>query len=114
VTTLREACELPLDEVLGRLDDPVLQRRTKHIVTEIGRVEQVVALLEAGRIGDLGPVFDESHVSMRDDFEISSPELDLAVATAQASGALGARMTGGGFGGSAIALVPVEALDTVA
>jgi galactokinase len=114
VPTLREACELPLDEVLGRLDDPVLQRRTKHIVTEIGRVEQVVALLEAGRIGDLGPVFDESHVSMRDDFEISSPELDLAVATAQASGALGARMTGGGFGGSAIALVPLEALDTVA
>ena len=54
-----------------------------------------------------------SHASMRDDFEISCRELDLAVETARASGALGARMTGGGFGGSAIALVPTERVEAV-
>jgi len=54
----------------------------------------------------IGELLDASHISMRDDFEISVPELDLAVETAQANGALGARMTGGGFGGSAIALIP--------
>jgi galactokinase len=55
----------------------------------------------------IGALLDASHVSMRDDFEISCPELDLAVDTSRASGAIGARMTGGGFGGSAIALTPV-------
>ena len=62
--------------------------------------------------GAIGPFLDASHVSMRDDFEISVPELDLAVATAQANGAIGARMTGGGFGGSAIALM-IDALVPV-
>ena len=61
----------------------------------------------------LGGPLDGSHVSARDDFEISVPELDLAVATAQASGAVGARMTGGGFGGAAIALVPSELVADV-
>ena len=59
----------------------------------------------------LGPLLDASHASLRDDFEVSCEELDVAVETAREAGALGARMTGGGFGGSAIALVPVERLD---
>jgi galactokinase len=59
----------------------------------------------------VGRTFAESHTSMRDDFEISCPELDLAVATAVEAGAIGARMTGGGFGGSAISLVPEDGLD---
>ena len=80
--------------------------------------ETVRTLREQGP-GAIGPFLDASHVSMRDDFEISVPELDLAVATAQANGAIGARMTGGGFGGSAIALmidalVPVVAREVVA
>ena len=91
---------------IDSLDDPVLRRRARHVVTENVRVLQAV-----GAIGDrdwdaLAAVLDASHVSMRDDFEISCRELDLAVETARTSGALGARMTGGGFGGSAIALVP--------
>lgn len=114
VPTLREVSVLPVDEVLGRLDDPVQRRRTRHVLTEIGRVEEVVALLDAGRLPEIGPVFDLSHASMRDDFEISCPELDLAVTTARAAGALGARMTGGGFGGSAIALVASSALAATA
>ena len=61
----------------------------------------------------IGDLLDASHLSMRDDFEISCPELDLAVDTARANGAIGARMTGGGFGGSAIALVPVDDADQV-
>jgi galactokinase len=95
------------------LEDPVLRRRARHVVTENLRV-----LAAVGAIGDrdwesLAEVLDASHASMRDDFEISCRELDLAVETARASGALGARMTGGGFGGSAVALVPRRAVDEV-
>jgi len=72
-----------------------------------------VALLRAGRLSDVGAVFNASHASMRDDFEISCAELDTAVEVATAHGALGARMTGGGFGGSAIALVPVDSAAEV-
>jgi galactokinase len=93
-----------LDEVLGAL--PAEQRRrVRHVVTEIDRVTQLVALLRAGRVREIGPLLDASHASLRDDYEVSSVELDVAVESARAAGALGARMTGGGFGGSAIALV---------
>jgi galactokinase len=95
------------------LDDPMLRRRARHVVSENLRV-----LAAVGAIGDrswerLAEVLDASHVSMRDDFEISCRELDLAVETARAAGALGARMTGGGFGGSALALVPRSVVDDV-
>jgi galactokinase len=88
------------------LADPVLRRRARHVLSENLRV-----LAAVGAIGDrswdaLAEVLDASHASMRDDFEISCRELDLAVETARTAGALGARMTGGGFGGSAVALVP--------
>lgn len=106
VATLREIAPDDLESALRRLPDDVMRRRVRHVVTEIERVRAMVALLRAGRAGDLGPVLDASHASMRDDYEISCLELDLAVETATAEGAVGARMTGGGFGGSAIALVP--------
>jgi len=106
VTSLREVPVAGLDETLDRLADIRIRARARHVVTEIARVRQTVALLRAGRLSDIGSVLNASHASMRDDFEISSAELDLAVDTAVAQGALGARMTGGGFGGSAIALVP--------
>ncbi len=80
-------------------------RRMRHVITENQRVLDAVAALKAGDPAALGSLFDASHRSMRDDFEISTPELDLAVEIAQENGALGARMTGGGFGGAAIALV---------
>ncbi|MET3720025.1 MULTISPECIES: galactokinase [unclassified Arthrobacter] len=80
-------------------------RRVRHVVTENQRVLDTVAALRAEGPAAVGAFLNESHVSMRDDFEISTPELDLAVSAAQSLGALGARMTGGGFGGAAIALV---------
>ncbi|MGV8979465.1 MAG: galactokinase [Cellulomonas sp.] len=98
----------------GGADSDVAVRRVRHVVTEIARVEDFVALLDAGRVREVGPLLDASHASLRDDYEVSCRELDLAVATARAAGALGARMTGGGFGGSAIALVEADAVEAVA
>jgi len=108
VRSLREVPITGLDQTLDQMSDQKIRARARHIVTEIERVRQTVALLRAGHLSQVGSVFNASHVSMRDDFEISCAELDLAVDTARAHGALGARMTGGGFGGSAIALVPAE------
>jgi galactokinase len=97
---------------LRALDDPVLYRRARHVVTDNLRVRQVTSLLRASGGGDfralseVGMLLSQSHASLRDDFEVSWPEADVAVDIAVGSGALGARMTGGGFGGSALALVP--------
>src|SRR4051794_21644712 len=109
VPSLREAT---LDS-LGGIDDERVRRRATHIVTEIARVRDVVAAVSAADWAAVGSVFAASHASMRDDFEISCPELDLTVATAVEAGAVGARMTGGGFGGSAVAVVPTERVDAV-
>jgi galactokinase len=76
-------------------------------------VTDTVAALEAGDLAEVGRLFDASHASMRDDYEISCEELDLATETARAHGALGARMTGGGFGGSSIAIVPAPAVPMI-
>jgi galactokinase len=89
-------------------------RRVRHIVTENQRVLDTVTALRTSGPAAIGPFLNESHESMRDDFEISTPELDLAVASAQGLGAIGARMTGGGFGGAAIALVRNDGAATVA
>jgi galactokinase len=91
---------------VSRIADPVLARRARHVITDDQRVWEAVALLEAGDLAGLGPVLHASHVSLRDDFEISWPQADVAVAAAEDAGALGARMVGGGFGGSVIALAP--------
>ncbi|MFG3101610.1 galactokinase [Streptomyces sp. NPDC048182] len=114
VAALRDVAVDELDAALERLaDDEEAQRLVRHIVTENARVERVVALLEAGDTRAIGPVLVAGHASLRDDFRISCPELDLVVDTALASGALGARMTGGGFGGSAIVLVEAADVDGV-
>ena len=80
-------------------------RRVRHVVTEDARVEGCVADLEAGDLAAVGRQLTASHYSMRDDYEITTAALDLAVETALSAGALGARMTGGGFGGSTITLI---------
>lgn len=98
----------------GDPDAETLVRRVRHVVTENARVRQVAALLEAGRPTEVGPILTAGHASLRDDYEVTCPELDLAADTATASGALGARMVGGGFGGSVLALVPRTAAETVA
>jgi galactokinase len=96
-----------------RLDDPRLQARARHVVTENQRVDTVVELVRAGRVAEIGPLLDASHASLRDDYEVSAVELDVVVEAATAAGALGARMVGGGFGGSAIALIRSTDADAV-
>jgi galactokinase len=103
-----------LDAALAALPDEVMRRRVRHVVTENQRVLDTVALLRAGRVREIGPLLTASHASMRDDFEITVPEVDLAVSTALAAGAYGARMTGGGFGGCVLALVDAASIETVA
>ncbi|MFE0192918.1 galactokinase [Streptomyces sp. NPDC059008] len=114
VRALRDVPYAQLPEALAKLaDEPAVQALVRHIVTENQRVEAVVACLDAGRTRAIGPLLTAGHASLRDDFKISCRELDLAVDTANAAGALGARMTGGGFGGSAIVLVEEAAAATV-
>jgi galactokinase len=112
VGTLREVTDL--DAALAALADPIEQMRVRHVVTEIARVEQFAELVRDDRVHDVGPLMNASHESLRIDYEVSCDELDAAVGAARAAGALGARMTGGGFGGSAIALVEVDAAAAVA
>ncbi|MBC9727303.1 galactokinase [Streptomyces sp. TRM68367] len=114
VDALRDVPYADLDAALERLgDEEEVRRLVRHIVTENHRVEKVVSLLESGDTRAIGPVLVKGHASLRDDFRISCPELDLVVDTALAAGALGARMTGGGFGGSAIVLAETADVDTI-
>jgi galactokinase len=108
---LRDLSVEELPDALARLDSDELRRRVRHVVTENDRVEQTVRLLRAGTVGDIGDLLTGSHRSLRDDYEVSCPELDLAVESTLAAGALGARMTGGGFGGSVIALLPAQDIE---
>ncbi|MEH1100434.1 galactokinase [Micromonospora sp. CPCC 205561] len=114
VAALRDVPAQGLDDALARLDEEETRRRVRHVVTENQRVLDTVALLRAGRVREIGPLLTASHASMRDDFEITVPEVDTAVEAALAAGALGARMTGGGFGGCVLALVDAERADAVA
>jgi galactokinase len=109
---LRDVTPEVLDEARARLGD-VRYRRARHVVTENARVLEAVDLLRRGDVERLGPLLAASHASLRDDFEVSSRELDVAVAAALEAGAVGARMTGAGFGGSALALVPDDVVAEV-
>lgn len=109
VTTLREAA---LAEV-ETLEDDRLRRRARHVVTEIARVDAFIEALATDDLVALGAAMAASHTSLRDDFEVSCRELDAAVESAIAAGAVGARMTGGGFGGSAVAIVRTEDVEAV-
>ncbi|MEU6366149.1 galactokinase [Streptomyces sp. NPDC046931] len=113
VSHLRDVAYEDLQDALARLPDERARRYVRHVVSDDHRVDRVVALLDTGDIRAIGSVLTEGHVSLRDDLRISCPELDLVVDTANASGALGARMTGGGFGGSAIVLTEAADADTV-
>ncbi|RDG33258.1 galactokinase [Streptomyces corynorhini] len=117
VPALRDIAHEELPAALERLaaagGGETIRRYTRHVVTEDHRVEQVIALLDADDVRAVGPLLNEGHASLRDDFEVSCPELDLAVTAANDAGALGARMTGGGFGGSAVVLVEEADADAV-
>ncbi|MFB6630985.1 galactokinase [Streptomyces sp. NPDC056362] len=113
VRTLREVSAAHLPASLARLSDGTVLRYVRHVVSDNARVERTLALLDAGDTRAVGPVLTEGHASLRDDLQVSCPELDLVVETANAAGALGARMTGGGFGGSAVVLVDAERAGAV-
>ena len=89
----------------GGLPHP-LDRRVRHVITENERVDAAVAALEGEDLAELGRLLDASHTSLRDDYEVSTPEVERAVAACKEAGALGARIMGGGFGGSVLALFP--------
>lgn len=110
VHALRDLSSSDPDSV-ARLPSDELRRYARHVVTENERVLQTVELLRAGRLSEVGELLTRSHRSLRDDFRVSIPELDVAVQTLLAAGALGARMTGGGFGGCVIGLLGAELVD---
>jgi galactokinase len=107
------------DALLADLADPVLLRRARHVLTDSARARAIADILSAAGPADhaayrmIGDLLTEGHASLRDDFEVSWPEADVTVETALAAGAFGAKMIGGGFGGSVLALVPAAALPQV-
>ncbi len=106
VAALRDVKDLA--GALGALSDRVLRRRVQHVVTENHRVEAAAGLLRAGAVAELGALLSASHLSLRDQFEVSWPEADTAVDAALRAGARGGRMIGGGFGGSVIVLTAAD------
>jgi galactokinase len=108
VRALRDVPADGLEATLKQLDDDVIRRRVQHVVTEDQRVLDTVALLRSRRIREIGPLLTASHASMRDDFEITVAQVDVAVEAALGAGAYGARMTGGGFGGCVLALIDAD------
>jgi galactokinase len=106
--------DLTMEQLLAGKDElsEVEFIRARHAVTEISRVLATVEALKSGEFKEVGNLINQSHNSLRDDYAVSCPELDVAVEAARSAGALGSRMVGGGFGGSAIALLRVEDLDT--
>ncbi len=113
VSLLAEASSEQLEAGAGALTD-VEYRRARHIITETARVRAFAAAVEAGAFAEAGELLVASHASQRDDFECSTPAINAAVEAALAAGALGARLTGGGFGGSSIALVPAASSEQIA
>lgn len=114
VPALRDIEVSGLDAALARLTDLEQVRRVRHVVTENARVSDAVAALKASDWATFGRLLTASHASMRDDYEITVPTVDVAVEVALAQGAIGARMTGGGFGGTVIAVLPTAKLDAFA
>ncbi|MBI3928624.1 MAG: galactokinase [Armatimonadetes bacterium] len=111
ITALRDVDSGELGRHGHRLD-PVVRRRCRHVITENERVEQSAAALEKGDLEAFGRLMGESHRSLREDYEVSCPELDLMVKLAgEVPGVWGARMTGGGFGGCAVNLVQAESVQ---
>ncbi|GAA1713629.1 galactokinase [Isoptericola hypogeus] len=117
VPNLRAIAPEGLDDALAALapHDPhdVLRRRVRHVVTETARTAEFADLVRGSRVADVGPLMNASHASLRDDYDVTVTETDLSVDASLAAGALGARMTGGGFGGSTIALVRAGEVERV-
>ena len=110
---LAELTEDDWREVESAVTDPIAKKRARHVVGEVARTTAAVEALKRGEIAYFGELMTASHVSLRDDYEVTGPELDaLAEAAWQVEGVLGSRMTGGGFGGCTVSLVKDEAIET--
>ena len=110
---LAELSEDDWREVESAITDPIAKKRARHVVGEVARTAAAVEALKRGEIAYFGELMTASHVSLRDDYEVTGPELDaLAEAAWQVEGVLGSRMTGGGFGGCTVSLVKDEAIET--
>lgn len=113
VQALRDVDPGDIDAALALLPDETLRRRARHVISEQGRVTKVVELLDSSRVAAIGEILSAGHRSLRDDFEVSCPELDTVVDAALGAGAIGARMTGGGFGGSVLVVLEQESVGPV-
>jgi galactokinase len=114
ITALRDVSPEQLEAHKGLLPAAILPR-ARHVVTEISRTQRAAAALEAADLVAFGVLMGESHASLRDDYEVSVPEIDALVEIASAlPGCYGSRITGGGFGGSTVSLVSVGAVDAFA
>jgi galactokinase len=112
-SVLEELTPFDLEDILDHVLDGELMKRFRHVVTEATRVSLAEEAMLAGDLERFGTLLSDSHVSLRDDFEVSCDELDLLTDIATSSGAAGARLTGAGFGGCVLALAPVERVDMV-
>lgn len=110
---LAELTEADFKSIESAITDPVAHKRARHVVGEVQRTSDAVKALKAGDINLFGQLMNASHVSLRDDYEVTGPELDCMAEEAwKIDGVIGSRMTGGGFGGCTVSLVKEEAIDT--
>ncbi len=113
VRALRDVSLAQFD-ALGRELDPLIRKRVRHVITEIVRTQRGVEFLEQGQLADFGRLMNESHASLRDDYEVSTRELDLLTEIARGvKGVYGSRMTGGGFGGCTVTLCERGAVEAL-
>lgn len=110
---LAELTEDEFNKVSSAITDPVAYKRARHVVGEVQRTSDAIKALKSGDIAQFGKLMNASHVSLRDDYEVTGPELDCMAEEAwKIEGVIGSRMTGGGFGGCTVSLVQDEAIDT--
>ncbi|MDR2476042.1 MAG: galactokinase [Bacteroidales bacterium] len=110
---LAELTEARFNEISSAITDPVAFKRARHVVGEVQRTTDAVEALKVGNLTKFGQLMNASHVSLRDDYEVTGPELDAMAEEAwKIEGVIGSRMTGGGFGGCTVSLVKDEAIDT--
>lgn len=110
---LAELTEAEFKSIESAITDPVAHKRARHVVGEVQRTSDAVKALKAGDITLFGKLMNASHASLRDDYEVTGPELDCMAEEAwKIDGVIGSRMTGGGFGGCTVSLVKEEAIDT--
>lgn len=113
VKCLAELSQADFDQLESAITDPIAHRRARHVVGEVQRTKDAVAALKQGDILKFGELMTQSHISLRDAYEVTGPQLDaLAEAAWKVEGVLGSRMTGGGFGGCTVSLVRDEAIPT--